>query len=271
MIGLNDFPQKPESEPKSTRPRTAAQTAASRENGRQSKGPTTKSGLDRSKMNAVKHGLCGEFLLIYGESIRAYSALRDQFMHRFQPQDGIECSMVESLAETTWELARAGTSKRNSLMIAMDEERPFFDRKFKNAHHSVRITWAQQEQLKPGRSVDILERHIGRLERSFDRTFKQLLELRKNFPLPDIEPQTQNEPNEPDLSEPPVESIAPDNIQPVEAAPAAQNCARPLYQPLFGTSPYAFNVEEAPEEANDPPETVENVVEEPPKVRSAAA
>ena len=94
MTDLNDFPQKPESEPKSTRPRTAAQTAASRENGRQSKGPTTKSGLDRSKMNAVKHGLCGEFLLIYGESIRAYSELRDQFMHRFQPQDGIECSIV---------------------------------------------------------------------------------------------------------------------------------------------------------------------------------
>jgi len=30
MIDLNDFPQKPESEPKATRPRTATQTAASR-------------------------------------------------------------------------------------------------------------------------------------------------------------------------------------------------------------------------------------------------
>ena len=161
MIDLNDFPHKPESEPKATRPRTAAQIAASRENGRESKGPITQAGLNRSKMNAVKHGLCGEFLLIYGESIRAYTELREQFMHRFQPLDGIECSLVESLAETTWELARAGTSKRNSMMIAMDEERPFFDRKFKNAHPSVRITWAQQEQLKPGSTGDILERHIG--------------------------------------------------------------------------------------------------------------
>ena len=271
MIDLNDFPQKPESEPKTTRPRTVAQIAASRENGSHSKGPITKSGLDRSKMNAVKHGLCGEFLLIYGESIRAYSELREQFMNRFQPQDGIECSMVESLAETTWELARAGTSKRNSLMIAMDEERPFFDRKFKNAHHSVRITWAQQEQLKPGRSVDILERHIARLERSFDRTFKQLIELRKNFPLPDIEPQTQNEPNEPKLAEPPVESIDPDDVQSAERAPAAQNATRPIYQPLFGTSLYAFHAEEAPEEANANPEIVKNAVDGPPKVRSAAA
>jgi hypothetical protein len=110
MIDLNDFPQKPESEPKATRPRTPAQIAASRENGRESKGPITQAGLNRSKMNAVKHGLCGEFLLIYGESIRAYTELREQFMQRFQPLDGIECSLVESLAETTWELARAGAS-----------------------------------------------------------------------------------------------------------------------------------------------------------------
>ncbi|MEO8660314.1 MAG: hypothetical protein ABI693_17730 [Bryobacteraceae bacterium] len=115
MTDLNDFPHKPESEPKATRPRTPAQDAASRENGSDSKGPVTQAGLDRSQMNAVKHDLCGEFLLLYGESTRAYAKLRDQFMQRFQPHDGVECSLVESLAETTWEFARAGASKIKGL------------------------------------------------------------------------------------------------------------------------------------------------------------
>ncbi|MEO8662901.1 MAG: hypothetical protein ABI693_30855 [Bryobacteraceae bacterium] len=117
------------------------------------------------------------------------------------------------------------------MMIAIDEERAFFDRKFKNAHHSVRITWAQQEELKPGRSDDILERHIARLERSFNRKLKQLIDVRKSFPLPDLEPQTQNEPNEPKLAEPPVESNAQADVTPADAAPAAQNGPRRIYKP----------------------------------------
>jgi hypothetical protein len=47
--------------------RTPAQRAASRENGRRGRGPTTEDGKRRSAQNSTKHGLTGGQITVQGE------------------------------------------------------------------------------------------------------------------------------------------------------------------------------------------------------------
>ena len=274
MIDLNEFPPKSQKtgETKNKKSnklqRSPAQSAASRRNGATSHGPKTQAGKDISKLNAIKHGLCGEFILLTGESTSAYNEAHRQFMNRFQPQDGPEYCLVDGLCEITWELARCGAAKRNHMLVAMDDHRDRFDREFINAHYSVRISESYRTQLESGAALDNVERHMARLERSYSRRMKQLIELRKHFPLPpDVtdNPQIQNERNEPENSVTHMESTASSQAQP---EPQTRRVARARYQPAFGSALYALLPPETPETETAPPETASETA---PKVRSAAA
>ncbi|MEO8656816.1 MAG: hypothetical protein ABI693_00005, partial [Bryobacteraceae bacterium] len=146
-------------------PRTPKQVETSRANGTKSKGPKTQEGKDISKMNAFKHGYYGEFILLPGESHAGHVHLHEAYLHRFQPQDHSEFACVEQLVKLQWEMRRAWTDQRNSVIIRIDDQRPRFDREFFNAHASLRITRAHQAELTNGEFGLALDRRLERLDR----------------------------------------------------------------------------------------------------------
>ena len=85
---------------------TAAQAAASRLNGALSHGPTSEEGKATSSLNALKTGLTGRTVLLPSEDAALYEAHLAQFRERYQPVDGQELALVQSLADTHWRLAR---------------------------------------------------------------------------------------------------------------------------------------------------------------------
>lgn len=98
----------PEAAPQAVSP---ARIAANRANARKSTGPRTRKGKDRSRQNALKHGLLANQILINdddpAEAPELFQALIDGVIAHFNPADPFEELLVQRLAVCYWRLRRA--------------------------------------------------------------------------------------------------------------------------------------------------------------------
>src|SRR5262249_38305504 len=83
------------------------QIAANRANAARSIGPHTNSGKARSRMNAWKHGLRAEKVVIAGEDAEDLYAIQRALWEEHQPEPGTESLLVERLAHYAWRVRRA--------------------------------------------------------------------------------------------------------------------------------------------------------------------
>ncbi len=106
----------------SDRPRTPAQIAASRANGRRSKGPTTEPGKRRSRLNAVKHGLRSRTIRpLPGDDTSAVKALTHAVLDRLQPADNAERELADGVIAALWRMRRATQIEREVLGLRPGE------------------------------------------------------------------------------------------------------------------------------------------------------
>jgi hypothetical protein len=83
------------------------QITANRVNARRSTGPKTTAGKARSRMNAWKHGLAAEKVVIPGEGVEQLKAIRRELWEEYEPLPGMESLLVERLAHYAWRMRRA--------------------------------------------------------------------------------------------------------------------------------------------------------------------
>ena len=105
----------PRSSPK--KPRTPAQTAASRENGKKSNGPHDTS---ETRFNAIKHGILCQFTRLETDQDReVFAQLEDGMHNEYDPQTQSEHFYVERLTQCMWRMRLAARRlwKRESKMI----------------------------------------------------------------------------------------------------------------------------------------------------------
>ena len=82
------------------------QLRANRENAKRSTGPKSVTGKTLSRMNACKHGLTAESIVIGDEDPRAFDLLRAQLEADHNPRPGIERELVERMAVIMWRIRR---------------------------------------------------------------------------------------------------------------------------------------------------------------------
>src|SRR4029078_10979124 len=87
--------------------RSEKQIAANRANAKRSTGPNTSGGKARSRMNAWKHGLRAETVVIAGEDATELQAIQGELWEEHQPSPGMESLLVERLAHYAWRMRRA--------------------------------------------------------------------------------------------------------------------------------------------------------------------
>src|SRR3981189_1871002 len=78
-----------------------------RANAENSTGPKTEAGKARSAMNATKHGLAGQTVVLPGEDLAAHAALHKRYVEELRPVGILEEQCVETMANKTWLLSRA--------------------------------------------------------------------------------------------------------------------------------------------------------------------
>jgi hypothetical protein len=85
------------------------QLQANRHNARKSTGPITEEGKQRSRCNAVRHGLTAETVIGALEDAEDYKAFEAAVIADYEAQSAVERELVLRLASLLWRLRRATT------------------------------------------------------------------------------------------------------------------------------------------------------------------
>src|SRR5262245_24666833 len=90
---------------------TAERAEISRQNGRKSKGPRSHACKQRSKFNALKHGLYAKVPVLPGEDPQQFQNRLDTWSADLVPANELEQSLVERAVTLTWQLDRAARAE----------------------------------------------------------------------------------------------------------------------------------------------------------------
>src|SRR5438552_1900631 len=85
------------------------QFEANRRNARKNTGPTSEEGKQRSRCNAVRHGLAAETVIGALEDAEDYMAFEAAIIADYDAQSAVERELVLRLASLLWRLRRATT------------------------------------------------------------------------------------------------------------------------------------------------------------------
>ena len=122
------------------------QIEANRRNASKSTGPITEEGRQRSRCNAVRHGLTAETVIGALEDAEDYKAFEAAIIADYDVQSAVERELVLRLASLLWRLRRATTMEAGLFEIQADYLREF-----------------RQDRQTPPKSQEIIYARFGQV------------------------------------------------------------------------------------------------------------
>ena len=147
-------------------------------NAQKSTGPRTEAGKQRARLNAFRHGLSGQHLVLVEHEHAAYHALHDLMLHDLRPKTESEYQIALKIIDTNFRLNRISAIECN--MFNLDSIDQTTDR-----DHDDRVEFmcAQTRAWKAGaHSFEILGRYEMRLHRqllNYKHELERLQGIRK--------------------------------------------------------------------------------------------
>jgi chromosome segregation ATPase len=148
--------------------------AINRANSLQSTGPKTEAGKQKSSLNALRHGLTGQTVVLPTEDLTAFESFTKTFQDEFQPIGALENHLVQSLCSQAWRLNRAEALENNLLTLGVLEKSDSIGSG--NAEVQDALAMAAALAQKAG-ALSTLSMHQNRIARTFERTLTQLRQL----------------------------------------------------------------------------------------------
>jgi hypothetical protein len=106
------------------------QIEANQRNALRSTGPKTEDGKQRSRRNAVRHGLTAETVVVALEDVEDYHAFEAAIIADYDARTAVERKLVLRLASLLWRIRRASAIETDFLQIQAKIQR---DRRFECA------------------------------------------------------------------------------------------------------------------------------------------
>ncbi len=142
---------------------TESRVETNRANSQHSTGPKTEAGKKQSSLNALRHGLTSQMVVLPNEDPKAYQSHLKSFTTEYRPHGASEVHLVQEIADTSWRQNRiVALEARLLASVEMQEE--------------VSILDAFERQAK---ALANLSLHSQRLSRQFERIVTQLRQLQK--------------------------------------------------------------------------------------------
>jgi hypothetical protein len=146
-------------------------------NAQHSTGPKTEAGKQRSSLNALRHGLTGQIVVMPTDDLAAYQLHLNRYAAEYHPQGATESDLVQVLADTSWRLHRVAVLETNLLTLGMAREPNPLSSAPPQIQDAMALVSALESQSK---ALSNLSMHSQRLSRQFERTIIQLRDLQKN-------------------------------------------------------------------------------------------
>jgi hypothetical protein len=150
---------------------------ASRINGAKSHGPKTEDGRRAVSLNAVKHGLSAETVVLPNESEEEYTAELNEYLDHFAPANKPEADLVRQLASAHWRLARYTRIETDLLGLEMERQREHLVKDWKRIEECGRVALAFEALSGAHSPLALLNRYQARLHHEYQRILKALLQL----------------------------------------------------------------------------------------------
>ncbi len=99
---------------------TAKQKAANRRNAQKSTGPRTPEGKAKTKLNALKHGLTAETIVLPFESAADYDELRQSVLDDLKPKGITQQILVERFVQRHWVAQRLARTEKAWIQVLYD-------------------------------------------------------------------------------------------------------------------------------------------------------
>ena len=97
------------------------QLQANRNNARLSTGPKTVEGRNRSRLNALRHGLTGQVTVMTGEDRASHDELAQALIQDLKPEGTLELQLAQRIATDSWRLNRAGAIEDNLFALGLHQ------------------------------------------------------------------------------------------------------------------------------------------------------
>jgi hypothetical protein len=153
-----------------------SQLAANRENARHSTGPRTPEGKKRSSLNALRHGLTSQVVVMPNEDLKAYLAFVERYVKDLGPKTEPEKQLAHDIANTQWRITRASSIENGVYAIGHHDFGGLTDVDHPEVHAALT---AATTFLKNGSQLEDLSRQESRLRRNFQTSIKLYNEMQE--------------------------------------------------------------------------------------------
>ena len=151
------------------------QLKANQANAKKSTGPKSADGKKRSSLNAVRHGLTGQVVVLPTEDMEAFKQFTSAIVDSFKTADAAEKQLAQSYADLQWRINRA-TSVESAMYTLgiMEQNAENLTIEHAEAHNAVSNAKTFRNQ---SREFDRIGIYTQRLINSAEKVLKQLKQL----------------------------------------------------------------------------------------------
>jgi len=145
-----------------------SRTEINRANAQNSTGPRTEAGKQRSSLNALRHGLTAQTVVLPSDDLAAYQRHCQEFLDQYRPTNKLETHLTQTIADLSWRLNRILAIETNMLAAnSVDTENDTVP-----TASAMSKTFREQSQALANLSM-----YEHRLSNRLDKALKQLHEL----------------------------------------------------------------------------------------------
>ena len=153
---------------------------SARINGAKSRGPKTEAGRKRSSQNALKHGLTAQTLVLPTEDPDEFQQLLTSYLDQFQPHSPVELHLVHEMVAAKWRLQRLALIENQLSPQYIERAQEYSDHPLS----PIQSLTSAFTGLANSNSYPFLHRVEARLERTYSRALRNLMQLQRQLPHP---------------------------------------------------------------------------------------
>ena len=153
---------------------TRHRAQVNRANAQKSTGPRTAAGKQRSSLNALRHGLTGQTVVLPSEDHSAYQHHSQAFLNEYRPKGATETQLVQSLIDTAWQLNRAASVETNLFSLGITDMEDHIRANHPQAEEALAMALAYREHNRAFANLGIYRQ---RLSRQFEHTLVLLRQI----------------------------------------------------------------------------------------------
>jgi hypothetical protein len=111
-------------------------------NGAKAAGTKSPAGIQKSSVNALKHGLTSKAIVLTNESQPQFDELHLAYVQEFQPESTVEMDLVDQMVSAQWRLRRIWRMQTAALDLKMDQQEAEIAKTFHQVDQTTRATVA---------------------------------------------------------------------------------------------------------------------------------